>query len=278
MSKAVPLYYFGGNFGDAIAPYLVKKITGRGSIRLSSSIWGRPSTDRMKQPFGYMIIGSVCALAGPKQAVWGCGVMYPNRKVHGGKFYAVRGPLSRIALEAQGFKVPEVFGDPALLLPRFYDKPVEVEHEIGFIPHFINQKDCADRFPGTFQIDLMGHNPGKNYTASIESTIDKIRSCKRVVSSSLHGVIVAHAYGIPAVWATFSKGEKQLHGGKWRFFKFQDYYLSVGMLPPKAPVDLSDLSVTVEDLIAMCPKSVDLDIDLDKLLAACPIPKADSVE
>jgi len=283
--KPVPLYYFqgagreGGNFGDVLAPYLVKKITGRDTVGTAPDNWGWPDVDRTALPPGYMVIGSVCALAGPNQKVWGCGVMNPDREMcAGAKFYAVRGPLSRIVLESKGFVVPDIYGDPALLLPRYYDNPVEMKHEIGFIPHYINNEDCVERFPGAFQIDLLGHPIGEGLFGKLESTIDKIRSCRVIVSTSLHGVIVAHAYGIPAVWATFSKGARQLSGGKWRFFKFQDYYLSVGMLPPKAPVDLSDPSVTVEDLISMCPESVDLDIDLDKLLAACPIPKADPVE
>lgn len=52
--------------------------------------------------------------------------------------------------------------------------------------------------------------------------VDAIRSSDVVLSSSLHGLIVAEAYGIPASWIRISD---RLQGGS---FKFNDYYLATG--------------------------------------------------
>jgi hypothetical protein len=46
------------------------------------------------------------------------------------------------------------------------------------------------------------------------------------VSSSLHGIILAHAYGIPVAWTEFSTG---LKGDG---VKFLDHYASVGITDP----------------------------------------------
>jgi polysaccharide pyruvyl transferase WcaK-like protein len=60
-------------------------------------------------------------------------------------------------------------------------------------------------------------------TNSVENVIEEIYSCDTVISSSLHGIIVAHAYNIPAVWVKFSNN---LFGDG---IKFYDYFESVGL-------------------------------------------------
>ena len=57
----------------------------------------------------------------------------------------------------------------------------------------------------------------------IETVIDRIASCDCIASSSLHGLIVSHAYGVPAVWIKF----RDLPSGD--DVKFHDYYLSLGL-------------------------------------------------
>ena len=61
-----------------------------------------------------------------------------------------------------------------------------------------------------------------------EIVIEQINSCKRTLSSSLHGIIVSHAYGIPSLWCKL--GVTPLSGDN---IKFEDYFSSVNITPYK---------------------------------------------
>ena len=105
------------NFGDALVPFLLNKMTKR-KFR-----WSRP---RKKKHFGvfkkkhYLMIGSIIRLANSQSIVWGSGIINSTENVRDAKFLAVRGPLTRKRLLDLGYSVPDKYGDPALLLAYFY--------------------------------------------------------------------------------------------------------------------------------------------------------------
>ena len=55
-----------------------------------------------------------------------------------------------------------------------------------------------------------------------KEVIDEILKCNKIVSSSLHGIVLAEAYGIPAKWEKYS--DDVLGNG----FKFRDYLSGTG--------------------------------------------------
>ena len=65
-------------------------------------------------------------------------------------------------------------------------------------------------------------------------------ACEVIVSSSLHGLIIADAYGIPTVWAKFGN---DINGND---FKFYDYYWSLGMSDIKPLEIYKDLPAVKE--------------------------------
>ena len=91
-------------------------------------------------------------------------------------------------------------------------KPQKKKRGVGIVPHYTEYEDFKNNYPGYKIINLNTYN--------IENTIDEICSCEYILSTSLHGIIVAHAYGIPALWIK----KKQLAIDD---FKFKDYFSSI---------------------------------------------------
>jgi len=71
----------------------------------------------------YLFIGSVLIdkFVDSKTIVWGTGMLKPQKLTNKpSKVYAVRGPKTRKILLDSGISCPEIYGDPALLLPYYY--------------------------------------------------------------------------------------------------------------------------------------------------------------
>jgi pyruvyltransferase len=136
----------------------------------------------------------------------------------------VSGPRTRLRALECGAVCPEVYGDPGLLLPRFYTPAPAQRSGIGLVPHFSDMPRLAGRrWPDLRLIDIQD---------PIERVIDQIAACELVASSSLHGIIAAHAYGVPAVWLKF----RDLPSGDDS--KFIDYQRSFGAA--RDPVRVTD--------------------------------------
>ena len=190
------------NFGDQLSKDILGWVLGTSPTWVSERFRGK-----------ILAIGSILPAAlAEKDIVWGSGAI--DRQVivppAGASFVAVRGPLTRMVIKAE---IPEVYGDPALLLPLFCKHPVEKKYRIGVVPHYHDRALISITDPAILVINVANPWP---------TVVDAIRSCEVILSSSLHGLIVAEAYGIPASWIKISD---RLKGGN---FKFNDYYLATG--------------------------------------------------
>jgi pyruvyltransferase len=163
-------------------------------------------------------------------------------------FRAVRGPLTRDVVIKYGHRCPDVYGDPAILMPFIYQPTVKVNHDICVIPQFETEKDFRQKYPDYYVVSMN--------TNDYKSVIDAIVSSKKVITSSLHGIILAESYGVPAV---FFRGL-----GKRIDFKYLDYYYSTGRKDVKIaesfeealemePMPLPDLSELQEGLLKSFP-------------------------
>jgi pyruvyltransferase len=206
----VPAFWFTGtaNLGDVLAPVIVRAILGREPLLVNRSYKGK-----------LVSTGSVLSAAQPGDQVWGSGLLLPEKfDGRGVRFLAVRGPRTRSLITGE---VPERYGDPAMLLPSIYMPPsVGKRFEIGVIAHYRDNVDQLRKDNAVLWIDVQHMN--------WRATIEKINQCELVVSSSLHGLILAEAYGVPAVWV---KADGPIKGGA---FKFHDYYEGTDRQPPVA--------------------------------------------
>lgn len=123
---------------------------------------------------------------------------------------AVRGPVTQYILKYCGYNCPEVYGDPAVLMPLIYPhEHVNCENKnISVICHF--KSADADIPENLNKIDIR--------TTDYKYFIDAICNSSKVISSSLHGIILAESYGVPAVF--LQKGMDR------ELLKFYDWYYS----------------------------------------------------
>ena len=141
--------------------------------------------------------------------IWGSGVVYPHKPISAipKKVLAVRGPLTRNYLLERGIECPKVYGDPALLFPKFYiPKNKNRRYKVGIIPHFRDQNNTIlDAFKGengVLMIDVKKIHPWHLF-------IDQIVQCENILTSSLHGLIIADTYEVPNLWIELDGGEKK---------------------------------------------------------------------
>jgi pyruvyltransferase len=104
------------------------------------------------------------------------------------------------------------------------------EYDVGLVPHQIDYDWTVSQFPNYHVINLTTDDPIK--------TAKEITKCRRIISSSLHGIICAHSFGIPAAWIS---SHNRLKGDG---IKFEDYYASINIV--------AELS-TMENLIFTNP-------------------------
>lgn len=243
------------NWGDRIASYVFEQISGfKPRLIDIKADYGAP-----RKRLNYLTIGSVLDFSDTNSIVWGSGFIRDNDNFKFGqpkKVFAVRGPLSRSRLVELGVDCPEVFGDPALLFPKFYTpKPLEIKR-LGIVPHFVDRNNrWVQGFSSEDSVRII------NMSDDPFAVVDQICSCERIVSSSLHGIIIADAYGVNSKWMKLSD---EVIGGN---FKFRDYFLSVGRKESE-PLEIGH-NTKLSDVISSF-SDYKIEIDLDKLLDVCP--------
>lgn len=162
-------------------------------------------------------VGSIIHFASENDIIWGSGLISSNPvQLKNCNILALRGKLSANLLKSDC----NVFGDPAVLMPLIYNPTIEKIHKIGIIEHYVDK--------GLYKGD--GHRI--DVLLDWKSFINELKSCEYIKSSSLHGMILAEAYGIPCEWITLSNN---IIGNG---FKFRDYLSASDRINFSQPFDL----------------------------------------
>lgn len=244
------------NFGDALNPYMISKLSGlpviyrnyntpnyyrefkslvKCILTLKSYDFNRmiPYNKNEKVVLG---IGSLLDRSKENFHVWGSGYMNNFERAQGGKLCAVRGRFSAEKLKSEGFDYCDVWGDAGLLLPLLYNPVVEKKFQTGIIPHLKDYQYFCEKYKNDDSILVIDLK-----TKDIEFVVDRILSCRTIFSTSLHGVIVGHAYKIPTLW--IKHNDINTDG-----IKFYDYFDSVG-------IELYDGFENYEEMISKAESS-----------------------
>ena len=201
-AKGVDLYWYDSkrNFGDLLNPWLFKRL-GFAPFRSSFAM------------ADLIAIGSVldAVTPGSSAIVWGSGMMYEESRPKARlRYVGVRGHLTRAAI---GRPAGEALGDPGLLVGQ-YVRRQKARWPVGIVPHFTHHQSVV----GALHLRGRGDDPVVIDVARHPSkVVAQIAQCGAILSSSLHGLVVADSLGIPAAWMM---PEPVLSGGE---FKFRDY-------------------------------------------------------
>ena len=155
---------------------------------------------------------------------------------------------------------PALVGDPALILPLFYQsKNKEKKYKLGIIPHVIDLEHPVIK-------QIQSENSNEVLIINLSKfdkwtdIIDQICSCESIASSSLHGLITSDTYGVPNCWIELSG---KISGGH---FKFYDYASSVNRTF-NGPITMH---TDIDKLIEECKKWTQPTINHSDILKSCP--------
>lgn len=233
-------WHYDSNFGDLLTPYILPRYGIAPILKPTNSI-------------DMIGIGSILAALpdGYEGIVWGTGST-GNEEVlpSQARVLAVRGKLTWARL---GEPDITALGDPGLLMRELVPSSRK-RWRLGVVPHLTHRKSPV--FEGLLAQDgvkFIDVSKGPRRVAR------DISSCSAIVSSSLHGVILADSYGIPASW---SIPEPVVNGGD---FKFLDHETAVN--PPSSRQIFLKGDEIVADLISgtVCADSIEVEARIEEL-------------
>ncbi|GHA42044.1 exopolysaccharide glucosyl ketal-pyruvate-transferase [Amylibacter ulvae] len=213
------------NYGDILTPYVLEYVSGR-AVK-----WAKRNDAEI------ISIGSVVdAVVKRKEDgadpvyVWGSGIKEPVSAdvIDFAAISLLRGPLTAVALKMES--APQ--GDPGLIADRVFTGISKTKkYAVGIVPHVLHHNaplvaKLQDALPNATLINLS--------TDNVTQTTQEIAQCDVILSSSLHGLIVADSFQIPNIWIDLGAI------GNSSRFKFYDYALSVGRVLT-SPMNIVDI-------------------------------------
>lgn len=200
------------NLGDALSPILVAALTG---LPVRHAAFDSP-VERLVA-VGTIAHGQTAGVA----HLWGPGLDAtvnvlergaPWRRPPDVEFvvHAMRGPISAASLRLHGVAAPDCYGDPVHLLDRVFPLgTVEKRYDLGVVLHLTEIDDAGAPLaqhrryavPDALRdrvrlIDTLAEPTEAGFRAKLT----EIAQCRAILSTSLHGLVVAEVYGVPCAW------------------------------------------------------------------------------
>ena len=174
-------------------------------------------------------------------AIWGSGMIDDHMmELPRAQILALRG---RLTWENLRRPPTPALGDPGLLACSCYGPVSSIEAPLAIVPHLSHRQSGSVRH---LQARFGGRVTIVDVTRPPAEVVRSIASSGAVISTSLHGLIVADSYGIPAAWW---QPDPPLGGGT---FKFRDYESVVSPTTRRCHIDMDD---SLDDLINKCRRA-----------------------
>ncbi|ORY13775.1 hypothetical protein LY90DRAFT_518137 [Neocallimastix californiae] len=130
------------------------------------------------------------------------------------RYYAVGGNKTLNILRKFGDISNIVICNPALLASFLYKPTVHKKYKICILSHWQDYELLKDYASNEINIIHM-------QTTDIELILDKINECQFSISTSLHGLVFSHSYGIKSIKLNLNDRKNKAA------FKYEDYYSSI---------------------------------------------------
>lgn len=219
------------NFGDCLQPYIAKHY---GLL---------PVYVPTKSKADIIMQGSILQLIDPNYNgyILGTGGDDFNYSFPRAKVIAVRGKLTKRNITPPSDDI--ILGDLGLLMANIFPSVEEKKYKLGIVLHFVDintlvEKQYSQNFKNNKVLFI-------NVLQSPKKVIRQIKQCENIISSSLHGLIIADCFGIPNI-RIVNRDTMPTH---FYDYKFEDYYSSLEVKSDFLEVDGSE---SIKDLIDSC--------------------------
>tara|TARA_R100000935_G_scaffold34072_2_gene54644 strand:+ start:1127 stop:3007 length:1881 start_codon:yes stop_codon:yes gene_type:complete len=222
------------NAGDRLNANIVSAVSKR------NTYYVRDKTNPFLLPSG-SILGS----ARKNTWVWGAGLMHPQIGLGAAKpenISLLRGKRSYEALRKSGVQLEDIpLGDPLFLAPKLLGvtRSNVVRHRVGIMAHYADRQTnlIQNLLENADVVDLNVHDDPL-------VLLKQMATCDHVLSSCLHGIILADALNIPSRWI---QTDTKFSGDG---FEFSDWF-SLCREPQNSAWKLA-VGDTLENIISDC--------------------------
>lgn len=231
--KKIKVYYAKvPNMGDVLNKDIIEKLFNCHVVRRNylfgkvSGIGSGLGNYTLEGPFWKKTLKMISSIISPTVYIWGTGFVKYKKNDNrlykkNTKFCAVRGQLSKKRIEKLvGHSLDIPMGDAGILASYLIDnEKIEKKYDVGIIAHYKEKdelvfKELCNKFDNSIFIDVQD---------SPLNVTRKIAECKTIISSSLHGLIIADSLHVPNMHIVVTNN--LLGDG----FKFDDYYSAYGV-------------------------------------------------
>lgn len=214
------------NLGDAMNPLLIEMLSGipsRHTHYRSSTLFAVGSILGKVLGPRFNLFRRLSRSWTPELRIWTSGFIAPPAPsqvlIRNIRVCALRGKKSQDILSAiSGRRYAVPLGDGGLLADGLLAHKPEKKYAVGIVPHY-REESCPEIPP------LLKKVPDSKLISPIGDPLEVIRQiaeCETILSSSLHGLIVADSLGIPNRHVII---QNRISGYR---FKFDDYYSAYG--------------------------------------------------
>ena len=162
-------------------------------------------------PASTLRFGSIIDFAKPGDTIWGSGLLDPEAAVNvrDTKVLAVRGPLTASALQSAWNSLPRRSWRPGVALAqslrrREAKEPLRHRPRPPSLPAVRIERE----FGGIDGVKVI------SVAALPKDVVEEVLGCRRILSSSLHGLIAAHVFGLPSLYVRFLPAPRAISSPK----------------------------------------------------------------